>query len=177
MAQLFAEPAASFDDPIALLMACHDRVRHYAGLALKLAQHLPEHGADEQARQAAAAIVRYFDVAAPLHHQDEEEDLFPLLAARGDERLRQFAGQTMFEEHVELAQLWQQVRARLVAIAAGESAELPQELAREFSQRYPAHAQVEDDQIYPHAASLLSTDELTELGRKMAARRGASTPA
>lgn len=172
MANLFAEPAASFDDPIALLMACHERVNQYAGLAFKLAQYLPDHGADEQARQAAASILRYFDVAAPLHHQDEEEDLFPLLAERGDEALRQLAGVTMFAEHVELAQLWQQVRAKLVAIAAGESAELPLELAREFSQRYPAHALVEDEQIYPHAASLLSQEELAELGRRMAARRG-----
>lgn len=174
MANLFAEPAASFDDPIALLMACHDRVRHYATLTLRLAEHLPVHGADARAREAAKSIVRYFDVAAPLHHQDEEEDLFPLLAERGDDALRKLAGVTMFAEHVELAQLWQQVRARLVAIAAGESSELPLDLAHDFSQRYPAHAQVEDDQIYPHAASLLSADELIELGKRMAARRDAS---
>ncbi len=172
MAQLFAEPAASFDDPIALLMACHDRVRHYAGLVLKLAVHLPEHGADEPARQAAATILRYFDVAAPLHHQDEEEDLFPLLAARGGEDLGQLAGASLFEEHVELAKLWQEVRSKLLLIAAGEGADLPLALAQEFSERYPAHALLEDEQIYPHAASLLSEQEMIELGRKMAARRG-----
>lgn len=172
MASLFAEPAASFDDPVALLSACHDRVRHYASLALKLAQYLPEHGADNQAREAASSILRYFDVAAPLHHQDEEEDLFPLLAERGDEMLKALVGITMFEQHVELAALWQQVRARLLAIAAGESSDFPLALATEFSQRYPAHAQIEDEQIYPFAAQLLSQEELTELGRHMATRRG-----
>ncbi len=172
--KLFAEPAASFDDPIALLLACHDRVRHYAGLALKLAEYLPGHGADKEARDAASAILRYFDFAAALHHQDEEEDLFPLLAARGDETLRQLAGVTMFAEHEELATLWLQLRGFLQAIAAGKSAELPLDLAREFSLRYPEHALVEDRQIYPHAASLLTPAELAELGRRMAARRGVS---
>ncbi len=172
MANLFAEPAASFDDPVALLMACHDRVRHYAGLALKLAEYLPAHGADAQAREAASSILRYFDVAAPLHHQDEEEDLFPLLAERGDATLKQLAGVTMFAEHVELAVLWQQVRACLLVIAAGESADLPLELASAFAQRYPAHALLEDEQIYPHAVRLLAPEELAELGRRMAARRG-----
>lgn len=174
MANLFAEPAASFDEPIALLSACHDRVRHYAGLALKLAQYLPEHGADQQAREAASSILRYFDVAAPLHHQDEEEDLFPLLAERGDDMLKALVGITMFEQHVELAALWQQVRACLLAIAAGESSDFPLALATEFSQRYPAHALIEDEQIYPFAAQLLSEEELAELGRHMAARRGVS---
>ncbi len=172
MANLFAEPAASFDDPVALLMACHDRVRHYAGLALKLAEYLPAHGADAQAREAASSILRYFDVAAPLHHQDEEDDLFPLLAERGDAELKALAGIAMLEQHVELAALWQQVRTRLLAIAAGESADLPLALAADFSQRYPAHALLEDEQIYPHASRLLSPDELAELGRRMAVRRG-----
>ncbi|WP_204313425.1 hemerythrin domain-containing protein, partial [Klebsiella michiganensis] len=53
----------------------------------KLSAHLPSHGADEQARQAARNIMRYFDVAGPHHHADEEEDLFPLLMVEG-QRLR-----------------------------------------------------------------------------------------
>ena len=175
MANLFAEPAASFDDPIALLMACHDRVRHYAALALKLAEYLSEHGADEQAQKAAASIIRYFDVAAPLHHQDEEEDLFPLLAQRGDAALRKLAGETMLAEHAELAVLWQQLRARLQAIVADESSDLPLALAREFSLRYPAHALIEDEAMYPQASQLLTSDELAELGQRMAARRNVAS--
>lgn len=172
MVNLFAEPAASFDDPVALLMACHDRVRQYAGLTLKLAEYLADHDTDAQARAAANSILRYFDVAAPLHHQDEEEDLFPLLAERGDEMLKALVGIAMFEQHVALAALWQQVRTRLLAIAAGESADLPLALATEFARQYPAHALVEDEQIYPFAAKLLSAEELAVLGQSMASRRG-----
>lgn len=45
----------------------------------KLAFHLRDHGNDEQARQAAAYVLRYFDTAGMHHHRDEEEDLFPAL--------------------------------------------------------------------------------------------------
>lgn len=172
MTDFFASPAASFDEPVALLMACHDRVRHYARLVQKLALHLRDRGVDNDARSAAAAILRYFDVAAPLHHQDEDDDLFPLLSARGDDALRKRIA-TITAEHTELGALWQQVRVCLAAIAEGEGADLPLELAETFAQRYPSHAGVEDEQIYPMAEKLLSAIELKELGCRMAARRGA----
>ncbi len=175
MADFFASHAASFDEPVALLMACHDRVRHYANLVQKLAVHVRENGADEQARAAAVAIMRYFDVAAPLHHQDEDDDLFPLLFQYGDEELRKKIA-AITAEHAELGVLWQQVRACLLAIAEGGGASLPEALAETFAHRYPAHAGVEDEQIYPLAEKLLSADELAELGRRMAARRGAAMP-
>ncbi len=171
MPSLFDSPAASFDDPIALLSACHDRVRHYAGLLLKLAGHLPQHGADIQARQAATSILRYFDVAAPLHHADEEEDLFPLLAERGDDALRFLIGISMLEEHDELAEIWREVRTILLAIESGESTELPFALAERFARRYPEHAAIEDERIYPLAEKLLSQEELATIGQRMEARR------
>lgn len=173
MADFFQQPAATFDDPIELLMACHGRVRHFADLTLKLAQYLPEHGADQEAQQAANNILRYFDIAAPLHHEDEDNDLFPLLAAAGDADLRALIAATT-AEHAPLGALWQAVRARLILIAAGTSAELPLDLAAEFAKRYPEHADREDREIYPRAFDLLSPETLAELGRKMAARRGVS---
>jgi hemerythrin-like domain-containing protein len=63
-----------------------------------------------------------------------------------------------------------------LAIAEGDGASLPEALAETFAHRYPAHAGVEDEQIYPLAEKLLSADELAELGRRMAARRGAAMP-
>lgn len=171
MTDFFATPAASFDEPVELLMACHERVRHYASLSCKLAEHLRQHGVDDQARAAAAAILRYFDVAAPLHHQDEDDDLFPLLSSRADEALQHRIA-AITAEHAELGGLWQQVRVLLAKLAQGEAADLPQSLVETFAQRYCAHAQSEDDAVYPWAGRLLSPAELQELGRRMAARRG-----
>ncbi|STR44532.1 Uncharacterised protein [Iodobacter fluviatilis] len=60
---LFSAESITFETPIAMLMACHDRVRQYAELTLKLAQYLIKEGVDSKAQDAAASILRYFDVA------------------------------------------------------------------------------------------------------------------
>ena len=81
MNSLLPESAPGFDRPIAVLKHCHDRIRKQLATLEKLLAHLPRHGADEQARQAAAAVMKYFDQAAPLHHADEEQNLLPMLRA------------------------------------------------------------------------------------------------
>ena len=71
------EPAAGFDDPLALIAGCHARIRRQLATMLRLARHLPGHGHDDDARAAARALLRYFDTAGALHHEDEEASLLP----------------------------------------------------------------------------------------------------
>lgn len=172
MQALLTPTAASFEAPVELLMACHERVRHYAQLLPRLLEHVEAHGADEQARQAAANILRYFEVAAPLHHQDEDEDLFPLLSLRGGAELGQRIA-AITAEHAELGALWAEVRQALQQLLGGDGLLLSRTVAETFARRYPAHAEIEDREIYPWAAQLLSAEELAELGRRMAERRRA----
>ncbi|WP_410500026.1 hemerythrin domain-containing protein [Chitinibacter sp. S2-10] len=167
----FATETVTFETPVAMLIACHDRVRHYAALTETLVSHVAKNGADAAAIAGASAILRYFDVAAPLHHQDEDEDLFPAMLPLATPELAQAIREIM-AEHDELGLLWQKVRAALLALVAGNDNELTPELAAEFAQRYPAHAAREEDEIYPYAKALLSAGQLHELGTKMAARRG-----
>ncbi|WP_148717215.1 hemerythrin domain-containing protein [Chitinolyticbacter meiyuanensis] len=166
----FATDTATFDEPIAMLHACHDRVRHYAGLLARLVAHYQVHGADEQVRQAAQAVLRYFEVAAPLHHADEDDDLFPALQARAaPELLAVMAALTA--EHAGLEQDWLRWRDRLRAMLAHEAIALSQQEAEAFAARYAAHAGREEAEVYPWAERLLTADELAVLGTRMAARR------
>ena len=72
MTSALPDSAPGFDQPIAVLKHCHDRIRKQLATLEKLLQHLPTHGADAQARQAASAVIHYFDMAAQLHHRSEE---------------------------------------------------------------------------------------------------------
>ena len=63
-----------FDDPIGLLRACHEKMLSHCDL---LAALLDKDTLDDEAREAARNLVRYFSQSAPLHHRDEEEELFP----------------------------------------------------------------------------------------------------
>lgn len=162
--------APDFESPLAMLTACHDKVRHFAGLSLTLAAHVESRGADSEAREAASNILRYFDVAAPLHHADEEEDLFPALRALGEPGLDSAMAE-LEAEHRSLAGLWQSVRLWLTVIIRGEAAPRPTELEG-FARLYPAHADREEAEVYG-AAQRLTRAELAGIGARMRQRRGA----
>ena len=70
-------PGAGFEAPLEMLGTCHGRIEHQCETLRRLLAHLPVHGADAQARNAASAVMRRFDSAARDHHEDEEQDLFP----------------------------------------------------------------------------------------------------
>lgn len=165
---LLHSPPPSFDDPMEMLTACHEKVRHFARLATRLAEHVQQHGADNQAVDAATAVIRYFDVAAPLHHADEDDDLYPALIKLGDPSLTANI-QRLSAEHESLADLWCIVKLWLMKIQSGQADQPPAEFT-EFALRYPQHARDEESLIYPHAQRLGAT-LLGELGQKMASRR------
>ena len=56
-------------------------MQRFAALLGRLAEHLGTHGANEDAQVTATSIRRYFNEAAPRHHEDEEVDLFPRRAS------------------------------------------------------------------------------------------------
>ena len=80
-------PDAELESPFEMLQACHERVDRMLMLLAKLQRHLGHTGCDDAARRAAGDVLRYFDVAAPLHHQDEELHVFPALMALPDPAL------------------------------------------------------------------------------------------
>lgn len=162
--------APSIDDPIELLVACHDKVRRFAGLTLRLRDHLAAKGPDNQAQEAARSILRYFSIAAPLHHDDEEVDLFPALRQLAINDLNQHMAQ-LEAEHTELAALWQGLQAWLNATAEGQTHPSP-DTVEAFAQRYQAHAQREEDQVYPFA-SRLTDAQIGLISAAMVARRTA----
>ncbi|MDO4795581.1 MAG: hemerythrin domain-containing protein [Brachymonas sp.] len=142
--------AASFDEPLTLLHACHDRVHERCALLQKLWQHMATHGADTQAQDAAANILRYFDVAAPHHHEDEERHVFPVLLASGDAQLEQCA-RTLLQQHQDMAATWQQLRPLLQAAQQGQTPDLAAHagLIEQFLALYEAHIALEEEVAFP----------------------------
>ena len=175
----FRAPAAGFDHPIEMWQACHERVKRMSALLQRLAQHLGKHGTDADARTTATSILRYFDEAAPRHHDDEEIDLFPLLLARVAAAPATFDGarigaaiRALQAEHASLTTLWQAMREPLLRVQAGEPAKIDETRVLAFCTGYRAHIEVEEREIGPALEQALDTDDLRRVGRAMAARRG-----
>lgn len=165
------KPAPGFDSPLDMLHACHDRIMDQCTTLQKLQQHLPMKGCDEQAQQAAQAIMRYFDSAGQHHHQDEEIDLFPLLQATGNSEAASLMKQFLAEHQTMDAQ-WPVLREQLLAIAEGKTAELDRKLVADFTLAYGKHVMLENMKLLPLAAKLLSAEQLQAMGKNMAQRRG-----
>lgn len=169
------DTAPDFDQPIAVLKHCHDRIRKQLATLDKLLAHLPEFGADEQARQAAAAVLKYFEKAAHLHHDDEEQDLIPMLraVAQGEDAATlQALAPVILQDHKDMDAIWQDLHEQLTAIAEGQSTVLSASAVQRFSQRYLSHMEREEGTMAPMALRLFSPEQMAQLGKAMQARRG-----
>lgn len=164
-------PAAGFDQPFELLAACHDRLRQRLDLLARLIEHLATNGPDAAARDAAADMLRYFDVAAPQHHEDEERHLVPRLQA-STTPAHQAAAQRLLDEHTALRAAWQALRPLLRHLDADPAA--LRAAAANFIALHGPHLDLEDGLVYPVAMQRVSAAEATAMGQEMAARRGAA---
>ena len=180
MNDFLPDAAPGFDQPIAVLKHCHGRIRKQLGTLERLLSHLPEHGADEQARQAAGAVLKYFEKAAHLHHDDEEQDLIPMLraVARGEDAATlQALAPVILQDHKDMDALWQDLHEQLTAIADGSAATLSSSNVQRFCQRYTAHMEREESTLAPMALRLFSPEQMARLGQAMQQRRGIDKPA
>jgi len=172
------EAAPSFDHPLEMLHACHGKIQRQLDTLQRLAAHLPAHGCDRQAQQAAQSILRYFDTAGQFHHQDEEENLFPtLLALNIPERTDVEALiKRLLAQHAVMFAAWSDARAVLSKLAEGMNTPLPDVLVEKLISSYAPHIDLEETELLPLSARLLSPQQIMEIGKSMAERRGAEFP-
>jgi hemerythrin-like domain-containing protein len=167
-------PAAGFEQPFEMLQACHERVIRTLALLARLREHLRRHGSDAQARQAAQDVMRYFDMAAPQHHRDEEMHVFPALIAHGGPATLALVSRLQ-QDHLQMESRWAAARGVLAAIAQGRLTVPGQndEAALDaFSILYEGHIEAEETQAYPAALAVLDAGALATMGREMMQRRG-----
>jgi hemerythrin-like domain-containing protein len=176
MTTLNNAPAVGFDQPFELLQACHDRVHRTLGLLLRLGEHLQTVGPDQQAQEAAADVLRYFDIAAPHHHEDEERHVLPRLRKLGQVDL----ADRLASEHRQMNAAYQAIRIELVALR--DQAVCPTGAGwQAFADLYRAHIELEESSAYPPVRDKALAADLAKMGADMSERRqvrpeGASAP-
>ena len=161
------------EDAVDLLLGCHLRIRHFAAAAVKLAH--AQGATDDEVRQAAAAVYRYFSVSLPLHEADEEETVRPRLDPVAGERVRH-ALLAMADQHqgiydfverlMPLLQLVEQNPGALSQVG-GEMCSLTSALDEIFR----AHLELEEQVIFPAIRESLSESDRAEMLKEMQHRR------
>lgn len=164
-----------FDQPIAVLKHCHDKIRKQLSTLQNLLSHLLQQGNTTEAQQAAKAVLQYFNKAAHLHHDDEEQDLIPMLQATAtgdDAALLATLVPEILADHQRMDAAWATLRPELDSIAAGTGKQLSAHGVRDYAAAYQAHMNKEESQLAPMAKRLFSAQQMEQLGTAMQRRRG-----
>lgn len=165
--------AASID-PIDWLQDCHARIRQFTELGLRLAE--AEGVRDEEVRDAAERLVRYFSVALPLHSEDEERTLAPRLLAKALPPEIEKAVHDMKSEHGPIHALLDELVPHWRALI-DEPARLPELSstlrlgADRLHELFAPHLAKEEATVFSFARKQLEAAELAEIALEMRARR------
>jgi iron-sulfur cluster repair protein YtfE (RIC family) len=161
------------EDAVDLLIGCHQRIRHFTGVAIKLAH--AQGAAPDEICQAAAGVHRYYSVSLPLHEADEDQTLQPRLRAVADEPLHH-ALLAMADQHQAIDELIERLLPLLVLVrdkpdtlseVGGEMCSITKALEEIFR----AHLQMEEEVIFPAIRQALPEQAREEMLREMQQRR------
>lgn len=173
------KPESTFADPIGLLGDCHRRIERFLSVLVQVAAEA--HGgllSDDQ-RIAWDTALRYFREAAPKHTADEEESLFPRLRGINRPEVRALLARvdTLEKEHVCAGKAHDEVD-RLGRLWLDDGSLSPERASRlstvlaQLSELYRRHLTMEDGEVFPLAAAVLSAPDRKAIGGEMASRRG-----
>jgi len=175
--QIGTKPRKTSEGVVDLLLACHERIRHFTRLAIELgaARQAPR----DQIVDAAHKVVRYFGEALPLHAADEDESIAPRL--RGLDPAVDEALDSMSREHeahrAPLSRLLEHCRS--LSSAPEKIDQLAPEvaaLAAELEEAFRGHLEREERVVFPAMLKYLETSVRAEILAEMRARRGAPDP-
>jgi hemerythrin-like domain-containing protein len=172
----FQSPAVGYDEPFEMLIVCHERVQRMLDLLDRARMHALTKGCDANLNSAFTDVMRYFDLAAPQHHLDEELHVFPIVLAKGNQSQKELVA-VLIQDHETMAHLWQSVRSIL-----SEVLQTPRDLPvfshrdnamiDDFRNAYAKHISNEELSIYPASTEYMTQNDFASMSEEMKVRRG-----
>jgi hemerythrin-like domain-containing protein len=161
------------EDAVDLLVGCHQRIRHFTAVAVKLAH--AQGATTEEIVQAAAAVHRYYSISLPLHEADEDHTLRPRLHAAAGEQIRH-ALLAMGNQHQAIDELLERLLPLLILVRNNPDT-LPElggemcAITKGLEEIFRAHLQMEEDLIFPAIRTVLPESMRAEMLLEMQERR------
>lgn len=173
--KLGAMPAVE-TDAVDMLLACHQRIRNFTGIAARLAEAAGAASGPEIAN-AAEAVHRYYAIALPLHEADENESVYPRLRQRLTDKTERESLQAMVDQHgpidavvAKLLPRWEELKRQPERIA--ERAEELRANASRLQELWKEHLALEEEIVFPLIRKRLSEADLQAIHAEMKRRRG-----
>jgi hemerythrin-like domain-containing protein len=153
-----ARPAVPLIDPMTALDLTHRQALVQLERLHELLNRIEARGADAETLTQSQAIAAFFGGEARKHHEDEEEQVFPMLLAQGDAALVQQV-QRLQQDHGWLEEDWMELGPQLAALAAGYTGydiELLRQGFMVYADLYLEHISLEEGVVFPAARQLLA---------------------
>ncbi|UOO82729.1 hemerythrin domain-containing protein [Uruburuella testudinis] len=167
---LFDTRSVTFAEPIDMLYACHGKVRRFCEQVKLLPDYINKHGRNDIVLQTIRQISQYFNVAAPLHHEDEEQDYFPLLLQYAPEAQPDI--NELLRQHESLHANWTAVETEFDKLRNHPDYRPDTAILKRFTAGYDAHLAIEEP-LFDLGKQKIPPQKLAEIGKIMAARRRA----
>ena len=165
----FTDPATDFSLGLKVIERYHQTFLLEGEKLLSLVENLKKQGMNEELANQCIAMHCFYFNANRLHHADEEQGLFPLLANRS--RLYDGMIDLLVHDHEDIEELWMPLLQILGDPEKIEDFSEFQTLAIEFEKKHREHLLREDEDFLPKVATLLSLEENKQAGQKMAELR------
>ena len=168
MQQLQSQQFATWAEPIEMLYACHSKVKRFCKQLQILPAYLAEHGVNQAVKNDVQQILNYFNISAPLHHDDEEKDFFPALVEvypQAQENIDQLESQ-----HETLHQSWADLAVQLTELLENQRTQIDEALIKRFVSGYDLHIPLEEP-LFVLGKQYIAQETLMEMGKIMAERR------
>ena len=162
------QKVASWNEPIEMLYACHSKVKRFCRQLTILPDYLAKNGCNQAVKNDVQQILNYFNQSAPLHHDDEEKDFFPLLVKYVPEAQKDI--DELERQHVTLHDSWTKLSEQLQALLKDERENIDVALINHFVSSYDKHIALEEP-LFELGKQHLSESELREIGEIMSTRR------
>ena len=159
------------EDLVGLLLECHERIRRFVHIAEQAARRtdVPE----SEIVEACEGCERYFNLALPLHVQDEEQSVYPRLHGKSAEV--DAALSTMREQHAAHEATLTELLAALAAVRGQpgnrEARGRLERAAVALEAELEEHLGLEERVILPAVKERLSHDEQRAIIGELRARR------
>ena len=161
MIKIGSRPPPSFDEPLAALLHCHEKMRERLDTLERAAAALAD--APDPAFAAIREVLEHFAKAGARHTEDEEGSVWPRVRNPAlDPVLDDLSTEHRAVEAIQLA-----LRDTVMRGVPDESAAH----ARAFAAAYREHMRKEEEHVFP-ALKTLDPAEVRAIGIEMRLRRG-----
>ncbi len=162
----YKEPVTGFSDGLVVLKSYHEDFIEHGNKLLQLVANLKQYGMNEAYANECMATYCHYDHATFLHHQDEEQGLFPLLL--GSSALVDGMIERLMLDHEEIEKAWKLIAEQLKQPDKITNFAALQHSTIEFEKLLRAHLTREDEDFSPHAQAILNDKQKAVAGAKMA---------